>query len=75
MDVDFAQVLFEDELHDREEIKAQKYRIHWRAVRTGATGNGTYHFTNQDYAQGITDSLNQQNKGITYHWVEEVEND
>ncbi len=48
------------------------YRIHWKAVKTGATGHGMAPFTLKE-AEAIAIQLNEDNKGITEHWIEPVE--
>uniref|UniRef100_A0A6M3LNW2 Uncharacterized protein n=1 Tax=viral metagenome TaxID=1070528 RepID=A0A6M3LNW2_9ZZZZ len=51
--------------------KPRLYRLHWKAVKTGATGQGTSLFTYAE-ARQICDGLNRQNKVWTTHWIEEV---
>ena len=50
----------------------KKYRIHWMALKTGATGNGTGVF-DKTHALDIAQKLNKENKGITLHWIKEIE--
>lgn len=51
----------------------KKYRIHWKALKTGATGHGKPVFEDKEMAKTTARELNIENKGITHHWVEEVE--
>ena len=47
------------------------YRIHWKALRTGATGHGTKGFP-KDEAQNYADALNKNPEvnTILTHWIE-----
>ena len=53
----------------------QLYRIHWRSLVTGATGQGTAAFPYHE-AQRYADELNRLvNADIhLHHWVEAVDN-
>jgi hypothetical protein len=44
------------------------YLIHWRSLKTGATGHGTKAFP-KDQAESICDGLNKQDKGLLIHWI------
>ena len=52
----------------------KKYRIHWKAVLTDATGHGTGSYPKAE-AERYAELLNEEKKGITQHWVEEVKDD
>ena len=53
----------------------KKYRIHWKALKTGATGNGTGTF-DEVTAKDVAQKLNEENKiFMIHHWIEEVERD
>ena len=49
----------------------KKYRVHWKSLKTGKTGNGTGTFT-EAQALAIAQELNNENKGILHYWIEEV---
>lgn len=49
----------------------KRYRIAWRAIKTQATGHGTGTFPKAE-ADRIAAGLNEDNKGVTHHWAEEV---
>ena len=57
-----------------------KYRIHWKALRTGATGCGTGSFPRPE-AQEYADAMNRAeevkplSEQLLTHWIEPVEGD
>lgn len=44
------------------------YRIHWRALKTGATGHGTATFPREE-AQYYADQLNAEYAGLLVYWI------
>ena len=48
------------------------YRIHWRAILTDATGQGTGLFP-QWKAKQIVEHLNIQDRGLLFHWYQAEE--
>lgn len=56
--------------NDKELVSTQMYIIHWRAIKTGATGRGTKAFP-KNQAEQIRDDLNLKNADILLHWIEE----
>ena len=49
----------------------KKYRIHWMAVKTKATGRGTGTYPKAQ-AEQIAETLNVEHKDVVVHWIEEV---
>lgn len=50
-----------------------KYRINWRVVKTGTTGQKERVFTTRKFAQSRADTLNAVWQGDIIHKVESVE--
>lgn len=49
----------------------KQFRLGWCSLKTGATGYGTGKFSFHE-ARSICYELNKQDKGLLYHWIEEV---
>ena len=46
------------------------YRIHWKSLKTGATGKGTRGFPEEE-SKRYADKLNDQDRDIMlHHWIE-----
>lgn len=52
----------------------KKYRIHWKVLKTDATGHGTSTYS-EEWAQRWADIFNRNYKDTITHWIEEVKND
>ena len=53
------------------EEEALKYKIKWKAILTGKTGEGSKAFPKAQ-AESICDGLNKQDRGLLVHWIEEA---
>ncbi len=49
-------------------MSGQMYVIKWRAIKTGATGQGTKGFPKAE-AQRMADEMNEDDKDFVYHWI------
>ena len=47
----------------------EKFKLCWRALKTGETGSGTDGFPRSE-ANRMAAKLNQENEGILFYWVE-----